>query len=69
MRLSTTVAEALDFADEWTRGTKLHEGSQGWRVVCFILAEEVRRLRTPQAEREAMEAGIDTFPAELEKKA
>lgn len=22
-----------------------HEGSQGWRVVCMLLAEEVRKLR------------------------
>lgn len=45
MKLAMTVDEALDFADEWSRGITLHEGSQGWRVVCMLLAEEVRRMR------------------------
>lgn len=43
--LKMTIEEALEFADEWSRGLTLHEESQGWRVVCMILAEEVRRLR------------------------
>lgn len=45
MKLKMTFEEALEFADEWSRGLTLHEGSQGWRVVCMLLAEEVRRLR------------------------
>lgn len=45
MKLKMTIDEALEFADEWSRGLTLHEGSQGWRVVCMLLAEEVRRLR------------------------
>lgn len=40
-----TIDECLSFADEWSRGMTLHEGMQGWRVVCMLLAEEVRRLR------------------------
>jgi len=45
MRLKMTIDEALEFADEWSSGLTLHEGSQGWRVVCMLLAEELRRLR------------------------
>ena len=45
MKLNMTIDEALEFADEWSRGMTLHEGSQGWRVVCMLLAEEVRRMR------------------------
>lgn len=45
MKLKMTVDEALEFADEWSRGMTIHEGSQGWRVVCMLLAEEVRKLR------------------------
>ena len=48
MKLNMTIDEALEFADEWSRGLTLHEGSQGWRVVCMLLAEEVRRLRGAQ---------------------
>jgi hypothetical protein len=44
MQVKMTVDEALEFADEWTQGMSFHEGSQGWRVVCAILALEVRRL-------------------------
>ena len=43
-----TIDECLEFADEWARGCTFHEGSQGWRVVCMLLAEEVRRLRGAQ---------------------
>lgn len=46
MKLKMTVDEAIEFADEWARGLTLYEGAQGWRVVCLILAEEVRRLRS-----------------------
>jgi hypothetical protein len=44
-RLKMTVDDALKFADDWSRGMTLHADSQGWRVVCMLLAEEVRRLR------------------------
>lgn len=44
MQIKMTVEEALEFADEWSKGATFHEGSQGWRVVCMLLAEEVRRL-------------------------
>lgn len=43
MKLAMTIEEALEFADEWSKGMTYHEGSQGWRVVCMLLAEEVRR--------------------------
>lgn len=43
VRLRMTLAEALAFADEWSRGMTIHEGSMGWRIVCLLLAEEVRR--------------------------
>jgi len=45
MQIKMTIDECLEFADEWARGCTFHEGSQGWRVVCMLLAEEVRRLR------------------------
>ena len=48
MRIKLTIDECLEFADEWARGCTFHEGSQGWRVVCMLLAEEVRRLRGAQ---------------------
>lgn len=41
-----TIDECLEFADEWVRGMTYHEGSQGWRVVCMLLAEEVRKMRS-----------------------
>ena len=50
MKLNMTIDEALEFSDEWIRGVTLHEGSQGWRVVCMLLAEEVRRLRDAGSE-------------------
>jgi len=43
MKLAMTIEEALAFADEWSKGVTLYEGAQGWRVVCMLLAEEVRR--------------------------
>ena len=43
--LKMTVDEAIEFADQWSRGMTIHEGSQGWRVVCMLLADEVRKLR------------------------
>ncbi|EKD40889.1 MAG: hypothetical protein ACD_74C00137G0007 [uncultured bacterium] len=49
MKLKMTIAEALEFADEWSQGATFHEGSQGWRVVCMLLAEEVRRLHKIEA--------------------
>lgn len=45
MKLNMTIDEALEFADEWSKGLTLYEGAQGWRVVCMLLAEEVRRQR------------------------
>lgn len=45
MKLKMTIDEALEFADECSRGRTIHEESQGWRVVCMMLAEEVRMRR------------------------
>jgi hypothetical protein len=45
MKLNMTVDEALNFADTWSRGMTYHEDSKGWRIVCMLLADEVRRLR------------------------
>lgn len=47
-KLKMTVDEALQFADEWTKGATFHADSQGWRAVCAVLAEEVRRIRAPR---------------------
>ena len=49
MRVKMTIDECLEFADEWSRGMTIHEGSQGWRVVCMVLAEEVRKLQAKEA--------------------
>lgn len=45
MQIKMTIDECLEFADEWSRGMTVHEGSMGWRVVCMLLANEVRKLR------------------------
>jgi hypothetical protein len=45
MQVKMTVDDALEFADEWGQGMTFHEESQGWWVVCAILAAEVRQLR------------------------
>lgn len=41
------LEEALQWADQWTEGQTFYEGMQGWRVVCAVLAAEVRRLQSP----------------------
>lgn len=48
MKLNMTVEDALALADDWAKGMTFHADSQGWRVVCMMLAEEVRRLREDQ---------------------
>ena len=45
MKVKMSIDECIEFADEWSRGMTIHEGSQGWRVVCMLLANEVRLLR------------------------
>lgn len=63
LKLKMTVQDALEFADEWSRGMTLHEGSQGWRVVCLLLAAELRRLDAENAQlRAELEAIYSTEP-------
>ena len=50
MKFKMTVEDALNYADEWSRDTTFHEYSEGWRVVCAILAKEVRRLRETETQ-------------------
>ena len=50
MKIAMTIDECLEFADEWSKGLTLYEGAQGWRVVCMLLAEEVRRQQKETAE-------------------
>jgi hypothetical protein len=45
MKPAMTIDEALEYADLWSKGITIREDSTGWRVVCMLLAEEVRRLR------------------------
>ena len=52
MKISMTIDECLEFADEWSRGLTLYEGAQGWRVVCMLLAGEVRRMRLAEPDFE-----------------
>jgi hypothetical protein len=50
MNIKMTIDEALEFADQWSNGQTFHADSQGWRVVCMLLAAEVRRQRTMNGE-------------------
>ena len=43
--IDMTIDQAIAFADEWSDGMTFLAGSQGWRVVCRLLADEVRRQR------------------------
>ena len=45
MKLKLTVDDALKFSDQWSKGLTVHADSEGWRVACMVLAEEVRKLR------------------------
>lgn len=51
-RPAMSIDECLDFAGEWSHGMTFHAGSQGWRVVCMLLAEEVRAMREKIAQLE-----------------
>lgn len=44
------VSAALNFADEWSKGTTFYPGQEGWRVVCATLAAEVRRMERRENE-------------------
>lgn len=66
--LKMTVDEAIAFADEWSRGMTLHADSQGWRVVCLLLADEVRRLRAPSAEAKELRRQIRIMQVAAERK-
>ena len=52
MKLRMTVDDALNYADTWSQGQTFYEGSEGWRVVCLLLAEEVRRLREQKTDKD-----------------
>lgn len=45
MNVAMTTDQAIELADEWIRGVTFHHGSEGWRIACKLLADEVRRLR------------------------
>ena len=62
-----TVDEALQYADEWVKGQTFYPGSQGWRVVCAVLAAEVRRLRDEKQQAIAHIEGLRTVLSELEE--
>lgn len=59
IKLKMTVDDALEFADEWIRGHTIHENSQGWRIVCWVLAEEVRRLRNQDLRASSSDLSAD----------
>lgn len=63
MKLRMTVDDALNYADTWSHGHTFHEGSEGWRVVCLILAEEVRRLREQKTDKESDDKMIESHSA------
>lgn len=45
-RFKMTLKEAMEFAHAWAPAPlRGNEGMEGWRVVCYVLAQEVRRLR------------------------
>jgi hypothetical protein len=66
MNVKMTVDEALEYADEWAQGTTFHEESQGWRVVCAILALEVRRMRELKSSFVDKEQDFTELGAKLE---
>ena len=45
MKIKMTIDECLEYADEQSIGMSIYADSNGWRVVCMLLAEEVRKLR------------------------
>lgn len=55
-----TVKKALEFADEWTRGREFEDGTAGWRMVCKVLAEEVRGHR-PDLVKKGINNEIDNW--------
>ena len=73
-----TLDEALESADLWAEAHTFDASSQGWRVACKTLADEVRRLQTDldeqcrllgmSGEREAKHlAQIDRLRSALER--
>lgn len=62
-----SVDEALTHADEWVKGQTFYPGAQGWRVVCAVLAAEVRRLRDEKQQAIAHIEGLRTVLSELEE--
>jgi hypothetical protein len=65
IKIKLTIDECIAFADEWSRGMTIHEGSQGWRIVCMLLADEVRRLSVVETENAVQRLQIDHLKAEL----
>jgi hypothetical protein len=64
--MQMTIDECLELSCEWSKGITFHDGSQGWRVVCMLLSEEVLRMRAALANapveiamRQAREAGAN----------
>ena len=53
MKFKMTVDDALNYADAWSHGQTFYEGSEGWRVVCLILAQEVRRFRKQTTDKDS----------------
>jgi hypothetical protein len=63
MKPAMTIDEALEFADLWSKGITMYEGATGWRVVCMLLAEEVRRMRSAPSVDDAHAMGAKGGPA------
>ena len=45
IKVKMTVDQAIAHADQWIKVVTVHEGSEGWRVVAKVLADEVRQQR------------------------
>lgn len=64
IKIKMTIDECLAFADGWSRNCTFHENSQGWRVVCMLLAGEVRSQRAALREIVEIYAGMEGFKIE-----
>ena len=53
------IEEALEYANEWTKGSTFNEHSTGWRIVCAVLAAEVRHLRKSTVAAQRILSGLN----------
>lgn len=62
MKVNMTVDTALEHAKVYYSAATFHEGSEGWRVVCMVLAQEVERLLVIEQAASEVVAWCDKNP-------